>query len=58
MGKASTKATDKYNSKAYEDIRLRVKTGQKAIIEAYAKEHNQSTQGFITEAINKAMGVS
>jgi uncharacterized protein (DUF1778 family) len=55
---SATKAKEKYNAKTYEDIRLRVKAGEKAIIETYAAEHELSLNGFITQAIKTAMGVS
>jgi uncharacterized protein (DUF1778 family) len=58
MGKASTTAKNKYNAKTYERISLVVKSGEKAIIESYAKEHGQSLNGFINEAIKKEMGTS
>jgi uncharacterized protein (DUF1778 family) len=55
VGKTSTTAKNKWNAKAYDQIPLRVKAGEKAIIEVYAKAHGQSLNGFINEAIKKAM---
>ncbi len=44
-------ATARYNAKAYDDIRLRLKKGQKADLQKIAAQHNMSLNGFITEAI-------
>jgi predicted DNA binding CopG/RHH family protein len=55
MGKTSTTAKNKYNAKAYDAIPLRVKSGQKEIIKAFADSKGMSMQGFINEAIKKAM---
>ena len=55
MGKASTKAKNKYNAKAYERVSLVVKTGEKAKIEARAKETGQSLNGYINGLIKKDM---
>ena len=55
MGKASTKAKNKYNAKAYERVSLVVKAGEKAKIEAKAKETGQSLNGYINGLIKKDM---
>lgn len=55
MGKTSTQSKDKYNAKAYDDIRLRVPKGQKEIIQAHADAMGESVNGFIGRAINEAM---
>ncbi len=36
MGKTSVKVKERYNKKTYEDIRIRVRKGQKAIIQTRA----------------------
>ena len=51
MGKASTKAQNKYISKAYDRINLTVEKGQKEVIKAHAEAHGMSVNGFINEAI-------
>lgn len=53
---AQKRANAKYVKKAYEDIRLRVKAGEKAKIEAKAKETGQSLNGYINGLIKKDMG--
>lgn len=55
MGKTSSVVKDRYNKKAYDEMKIRVKKGQKATIEAYAKAHGKSLNGFVSEAIDKAM---
>ena len=57
MGKTSTTAKDKYNAKAYDDIRLRVPKGQKEAIQAFAEQNGESLNGFINRLIAEAMGV-
>lgn len=56
MGKTSTTAKDKYNAKAYDDIRLRVPKGQKEVIQAYAEQQGESLNGFLNRLIAEAMG--
>ena len=56
MGKTSTTAKDKYNAKAYDDIRLRVTRGQKEAIQAFAEQNGESLNGFINRLIAEAMG--
>jgi len=51
MGKTSVAVKEKYNKKAYEDIRLRVKKGQKEIIQARADELGKSLNGYVTDLI-------
>lgn len=56
MGKASTKAQNKYISKAYDRINLTVEKGQKEKIKDHANEYdNGSVNGFINRAIKEAM---
>lgn len=57
MGKTSSAVKDRYNAKAYDDIRLRVPKGQKEKIQAFAAENGESLNGFINRVINEAMGV-
>ena len=53
--KAQQKAVQKYQAKAYERIYLKVKTGEKEKIESHAKSKDESTNGFITRAINETI---
>lgn len=48
---ARKRANEKYNAKAYEQIQLRVKTGEKDVIAAHAAKMGESVNAFITKAI-------
>lgn len=53
MGKASTKAQNKYISKAYDRINLTVPKGFKEEIKAYAEKQGESVNGFINRSITE-----
>ena len=55
MTKAQTKASAKYNSKTYEEIKLRVRKGEKSKLKAHAEERGESLNGFINRAISEAV---
>lgn len=50
--KARIKANAKYNAKAYEQIIFRVKKGEKATLQAIAKEQGISVNALITAALD------
>lgn len=56
MGKTSSAVKDKYNAKAYDEIKVRVSKGQKDIIKAHADSMGESVNGFISRAIDNQMG--
>ena len=49
--KASGEAVNRYSKKAYDDLRIRVKKGQKEIIQARADELGKSLNGYVTDLI-------
>ena len=51
MGKTSSAVKDRYNAKAYDEIKLRVEKGQKEAIKAHAEARGESVNGFINRAI-------
>lgn len=51
MGKTSSAVKDRYNAKAYDEIKLRVEKGQKEAIKAHAEAQKESVNGFINRAI-------
>lgn len=53
VSKAKQKANRKWNENNLERLYVTVKKGQKAIIENYAKQNNQSVNAFINEAITE-----
>ena len=55
MGKASTRAQNKYIEKAYDRINLTVYKGEKETIQAHAAERGESVNGVINRAIREAM---
>lgn len=55
---SQTKASAKYNAKAYEEIKLRVKKGQKDQIAEYAAARGLSLNGYINKLIADDMGAA
>lgn len=55
MGKTSSKVKDRYNAKAYDELKIRVSKGNKDIIKAHAAEQGESLNGFVNRAIDEAM---
>ena len=53
--KASTKAKNKYNAKAYDRIALQVKKGRKDEIKAHAESKGEGLNGFINRAIDETV---
>ena len=51
--KASTIAKNKYNAKAYDSLRIVVKKGRKAEIQAHAEQRGESINAFVGRAIEK-----
>ena len=56
MGKTSSAVKDRYNSKAYDEIKVRVAKGQKEENKAHAEQFDGgSVNGFINRAIESQM---
>ena len=55
MGKAQTKATNKYIEKAYDRINLTVPKGEKDRIREHAESMGESVNAFINRAINETI---
>lgn len=55
MGRTSSAVKDRYNAKAYDEIKVRVAKGRKAIIQNHAVTMNESTTAFINRAIIEAI---
>lgn len=55
MAKPQTAASNKYNAKAYDNLRVVVKKGRKAEIQAHAEAMGESLNAFVGRAINEAM---
>ena len=55
MGKTSSAVKDRYNAKAYDEIKVRVDKGRKAELKAHAEAQGESVNGFINRAIEETM---
>ena len=53
--KTSSQVKDRYNAKAYDEIKVRVPKGNKEEIQAHAQAHGESVNAFIGRAISEAM---
>ena len=52
ISEARRKANERYNAKAYDEIKVRVPKGHKAELQARAEQRNESLNGFINRAID------
>ena len=55
ISEARRRANEKYNAKAYEEIKVRVSKGKKEIVQAHAEAIGTSVNGFINRAIDETM---
>ena len=53
ISKARHKANEKYNTKAYDEIKVRVKKGEKEKLQAIARESGESLNAYINRAIKE-----
>ena len=53
--KAKIEANNRYNAKAYEEIKLRVKKGEKDLIKSYAESKGKSLNSYIRDLIKADM---
>ncbi|WRS28979.1 hypothetical protein U6B65_14880 (plasmid) [Oscillospiraceae bacterium MB08-C2-2] len=56
--KTNAEIKNSFAKKAYDDIRLQVKKGQKEIIKAHAKSKGMSLQGYINKLIEEDLSHS
>ncbi len=52
---AIKRANEKYNKETVESVRLRVRKGFRAVIQAHAEEQGESVNAFINRAIREAI---
>ena len=52
---ARRRANEKYNAKAYQEIKIRVPMGKKSILAAHAETQGESLNKFINRAIDEAV---
>ena len=55
MAKTRSEINNAYAKKAYDDIRLQVPKGEKAIIKAHADNNGETLGGYIKKAIKQRM---
>lgn len=53
--KAQQKAVKKYMQANYDEIKVRVPKGKRDVIQAHAQQQGQSTNAYITQAIDERM---
>ena len=54
-GKTSTESKTKYNAKSYDEIKVRVRKGDREPLKAFAASKGLSLNEFITRAVAKVM---
>ena len=57
ISEARHRANEKWNAKAYDEIKVRVPKGDKEKIQAFAQQSGETVNGFINRLIVEAMGV-
>ena len=58
MSKPTNAVKDRWNAKAYDDLRVRIPKGRKADIEAYAKAHDESVNGLINNYLRSILNMN
>ena len=56
--KAQQKAVSKYMKANYDEIKLRVPKGRKTAVEAAAREHGESVNGYVNALLRGDMGLT
>lgn len=57
MGKTSSTVKNRYNAKAYDQLPIRIPKGQKATVEAAAREAGESVNQYAQGALLARMGL-
>ena len=58
ISEARHRANEKWNAKAYDDVRVRIPKGRKADVEAYAKQQGESVNGMINNYLRSVLNMS
>lgn len=53
--KAQQKAVTKYMKENYDEVKVRMNKGRKAVVQAHAEARGESVNGFINRAIDHEM---
>lgn len=57
VSKAQMDATNRYNARKYDSLRIIVPAGQKSTVEAFARERGDSINGITNKALLAYMGL-
>ncbi|MBR3561095.1 MAG: hypothetical protein IKN81_06185 [Oscillospiraceae bacterium] len=55
ISKSQQRAVQAYNKKSYDDIRVRAKKGQRAVIQSHAEQMGESVNSFVLRAIDETI---
>lgn len=55
MSKPQTRASNKYNAKAYDRLAIQVKKGRKSEIQAAAQKQGESLNSYVVKAVEQRM---
>lgn len=55
ISKAQQEAVARYMKKNYDELKIRVDKGQKAVIKSHAEQQGESMNSFVIRAINETM---
>ncbi len=55
MGRTSSAVKDRYNAKAYDEIKMRVPKGRKAELQAHADQCGESLNAFLSRAADETI---
>ncbi len=55
MSKPQTRASNKYNAKAYDRLAIQVKKGRKSEIQAAAQKQGESLNAYVVKAVEQRM---
>ena len=58
MSKPTNAVKDRWNAKAYDDLRVRIPKGRKAEVEAYALSKGESINALINAFLRDTLGMS
>lgn len=58
MSKPTNAVKDRWNAKAYDDLRIRIPKGRKTEVESYAQAQGESVNGLVNNFLRSTLGLS
>lgn len=55
IARAGRKANEKYDAKAYDEIKVRAPKGRKEVLQTHAAQRGESLNGFINRSIDEQL---